>query len=450
MEIEYERQEEYTDEYLKRKIVYVGDMKDDSVKIMYKYEDFKSQNSNMMEEEEKKRIEEAILRYSEKLDIVLVVSDGEGFLSREGKDYEKIKFPARCNLIDLIGEVPFNEDISSCIFRESIEAVKRYAEMGIFIKSFQTDNTFIDMRNNLKFVSRIQNKIGESIYRERLPSLVPELNVEGASHDSVDVSKSIIFELGVYLFSLISCKTPFLRPNNRDKYYTKLQQKDYVGYWEEIKKRMNISPSEELKDLLNGIMKLDPEERPTLDKILNHNWLNSSKTRKIDLKEVIRKRIELMKKSSEGLKKEILQVENNGSYLKQIHPPPFLSSSFNLAAKIIYTQIEYKDIMNTLTQACTTYERSCRLDFEEAFSIFCYVCSDDPFDTDEETIQIRLYSYKHPIKNQVVVILQFHMVEGTINTYKTFVDNVRNSLGSYRTTDKREFSSSEMWAIPSQ
>ena len=102
---------------------------------------------------------------------------------------------------------------------------------------------------------------------ETLPSVgvsafqAPEI---GQRYNPVGVD---IWAIGVFLFYILHAKYPF---GCRDMYILKTHQKS-----EEWLKRLNeeYKKNADLKDFLSRIFKITPQERMTIDDILDHNWL---------------------------------------------------------------------------------------------------------------------------------------------------------------------------------
>ena len=89
------------------------------------------------------------------------------------------------------------------------------------------------------------------------------LNIKGALSKKCDV-----FSIGVVLFILVCGHPPFLRASVSDQYFKLLQSKN-PKYWKIFR-----SVSEEFKELINGILKLNPSERFDLESIKAHCWVN--------------------------------------------------------------------------------------------------------------------------------------------------------------------------------
>lgn len=94
--------------------------------------------------------------------------------------------------------------------------------------------------------------------------IAPEILDEKSGHSyPVD-----IWSLGVIIYTLIIGKPPFETPEVKST-YRKIKANNYVF-------PDHATISENAKDLIRSILKTNPDERPTLDKILEHPFLTSN------------------------------------------------------------------------------------------------------------------------------------------------------------------------------
>jgi serine/threonine protein kinase len=89
---------------------------------------------------------------------------------------------------------------------------------------------------------------------------------------------SDIFSAGTVLFIMCSQFCPFINACKTDRYYSKI----ISGNWEELWETYNATSSGEsifsdsFKDLFQRLVAFNPEERPTLEQIKNHEWMNGA------------------------------------------------------------------------------------------------------------------------------------------------------------------------------
>lgn len=92
--------------------------------------------------------------------------------------------------------------------------------------------------------------------------IAPEV-LEGKAGHSYEVD---VWSLGVIIYTLIIGKPPF-ETNDVKATYKRIKQNNY-SFPE------HIPISEPAKDLVKSILNSDPRKRPTLDEILDHEFLN--------------------------------------------------------------------------------------------------------------------------------------------------------------------------------
>lgn len=102
-----------------------------------------------------------------------------------------------------------------------------------------------------------------------------------------------MFSAGVILFMMVTQCQPFEKAKVNDNFYKFIAGNMPHMFWDIYKKVVPLS--EELKDLLTGMMQLDPSARFTLDEILAHPWVQGP----VPNPEEIRKEFEMRKKAND-------------------------------------------------------------------------------------------------------------------------------------------------------
>lgn len=86
-----------------------------------------------------------------------------------------------------------------------------------------------------------------------------------------------IFALGVIFFILYSGHPPFQIAKNSDPRFKLLKLGCYSKFW--LSHKINMKPiffSDEFKDLIISMLKIDPESRPSADAIFKHPWFTNN------------------------------------------------------------------------------------------------------------------------------------------------------------------------------
>jgi len=91
-------------------------------------------------------------------------------------------------------------------------------------------------------------------------------------HQPYDGIKSDIFSLGQLLFNLVTGRHGFKIAKENDPLYSLIRQQNYTEYWNRPEiAQLNLSDS--FKNLFVRMVAFNPNERPTIDEILNSEWM---------------------------------------------------------------------------------------------------------------------------------------------------------------------------------
>ena len=99
----------------------------------------------------------------------------------------------------------------------------------------------------------------------------------------------------------------------KDPYFKRLAAQDKKSFWNIFK---GIPSSAEFKDLFEIASRKDPEERPSLEQIINHRWMDFEKLGEHEFKEEILRRFEVIDKT--GAHKYIKQQCNKNNNVQKI------------------------------------------------------------------------------------------------------------------------------------
>lgn len=169
----------------------------------------------------------------------------------------------------------FSEMQARKIFKDIFNGIHYLHSSSIVHRDIKTNNILFDKFFDVKigdfgFSKNIESNnsllktyVGTKGYQS--PEVVNGKNYDGFSND--------VFSLGVILFILINKNHPFLEARHDDKFYKYFYKKDYDGFWK-IYENRRIKYSDSLKDLINGMLKVD--NRFTMEDIKNHEWFNQN------------------------------------------------------------------------------------------------------------------------------------------------------------------------------
>ena len=159
-----------------------------------------------------------------------------------------------------------NEQISKIIFKQLIEGLKYIHKKNIIHRDIKLDNILIDTTNTVKIcdfgVSRkiekgvkIFERCGTPAYIA--PEIYKKIGYTGFQSD--------VWSAGITLYYILSGNLPFKGNNIHE-----LENSILYGEYKKIK-----DVSFEANDIIDKMLKLDPNERITIDGILKHPWLKN-------------------------------------------------------------------------------------------------------------------------------------------------------------------------------
>lgn len=200
------------------------------------------------------------------------------------------------------------------------KAVKHCHEQGIVHRDIKPENILLDGDFNLKIADfglatllsgrdgqgKLFTYIGTDLY------MAPEIH----SKKPYSGTPADVFACGMVLFIMLSAHPPFYKADYRDTYYKYICMHKHDVFWlhqERNKPKDNGKNfySEELRNLLNGMLEPDPTKRLTIEQIIEHSWYNGPV---ITLKELKREFKQRRKSIDQELEK---QKQENAEIRKQ-------------------------------------------------------------------------------------------------------------------------------------
>lgn len=186
----------------------------------------------------------------------------------EDGDYyhlETLPIPDTIDLYDLIElkKDSMNERECAYIFYQLCSALKQLHKMGIIHRDIKDENIIIDKNYSVKLID-----FGSSAFIRDGPFKVFLGTLEYASPEVLDGSlyegkKQDVWAVGVLLFTLIFKENPFLQVD------------------EILDAKVNFPTHTEVSDLCVDLIKMilveEPNDRPEIEEILNHEWLKGFK-----------------------------------------------------------------------------------------------------------------------------------------------------------------------------
>lgn len=172
-------------------------------------------------------------------------------------------------------DVGVDEEIAHFYFKQLVGAIDFIHKVGVSHRDIKPENILLDKYGNLKIADFglacvYRKKTGEKRLAFKAcgspPYMAPEVvNVEGYRPEVTD-----IWSCGVLLYVLLTGETLWEEPTTHDpdfKYFVENSNRIYLSYpWSKLKT--------EIIALLKALLKINPEERITLERVRKHPWVN--------------------------------------------------------------------------------------------------------------------------------------------------------------------------------
>ena len=204
--------------------------------------------------------------------------------------YYTIDYFSNGTLLYYVQNYRFSEKQAKIIFKKIVEGIKFCHNKNICHLDIKPENIIFDnkfepiiidfglskkIKDKKNEIAQYLGKTGTKQYE------CPEMWKIG-KYTGVEAD---IFSLGALLFNLISSIYGFKRATKNDKYYSLIiNDKDgtYKAYWEFFKKAINLTPSDNFKDLYTKLIAYEPKNRPSIEEILDHPWFDEIKNLSIE------------------------------------------------------------------------------------------------------------------------------------------------------------------------
>lgn len=167
----------------------------------------------------------------------------------------------------------FGERQAKLIFKKILLGVRVMHNANICHRDLKPGNILFDNDFNPKiygyhFIHMNANDLNE--FMGTINYAAPEILL----HNPYNGIKADIFSLGQILFNLVTGRLGFNNANMQDNLYRLIILHQYIEYWERIQENIPLNVSQEFRDLFLSLVAFDPNERSTIDQILNSPWMN--------------------------------------------------------------------------------------------------------------------------------------------------------------------------------
>lgn len=175
--------------------------------------------------------------------------------------------------------------------------------------------------------------------------MAPEVHLRQAySGRSVD-----LFAAAIILFNLVAKHPPFQTATPNDAYYKCLAVNRADVFWKTHEKnKKDDFFSDSFKDLIQSMLQLEPNHRPTISEILGHEWMQGPVPSEKQVQEEFTRRMKMIK---ENRKTELTQGSTDG----KIHRDCISAIKIDDSDFKITKNIEDYETSNINTKFFSTY-----------------------------------------------------------------------------------------------
>lgn len=235
--------------------------------------------------------EEEVMKYLEEADLSHLnyckVYQKRREVGGNGGKYRVMCEVCPYKLIDLIQKTQIkrlSEEIARFFLSQLLDVLDYLHSRCVYYLTLRLEDFLLDAKFNLKLNNFcIPNAIIHtckdwvkciSSISTKASFAAPEINSQDALHFP---EKSVVFNIGVILFSMVVGFKPFRDFNTlSDFFYKFIANNDFKNYWATVQKATpKVDLSENFKDLVFKMLNTDIQSRIELSEIRRHPWFNS-------------------------------------------------------------------------------------------------------------------------------------------------------------------------------
>lgn len=186
-----------------------------------------------------------------------------------------LEYAPNSDLLSLLAEHgPLPEVLARTYFHQMVDAIEYLHTRGVCHLDIKPDNILLDENYCIKLADfGLALQLGEKRCLKGIAGTTLYLSPEMHLDLKYDGYQADLFALGITLFTMVSGILPFRSAKQEDSLYRFIAKQDFDSFWkkhEGLRKGNFYSPS--FKDLIQGMLALEPKKRPSLQDIKNHPW----------------------------------------------------------------------------------------------------------------------------------------------------------------------------------
>ena len=206
------------------------------------------------------------------------------------------------------------EEIIKYMFYKIVKCVKalhvnNFCHLDLKLGNIMLDGKFNPVIINLGTAQKVAGNL--TTYGNITEYTPPELLEDNLNYDGYKVD---IYNLGVMLFKLVYKKHHFTLPLDECENFKIIKNKNYEEFWKIISNEEKVEMSYNFKDLFNHMVAYPPNERYSLNDIINSNWLKNIdiifRNKNQEFKDLKQKAENILKNELKKIEKENLLIIN--------------------------------------------------------------------------------------------------------------------------------------------
>lgn len=247
------------------------------------------------------------------------------------------------SLYEVIKDAPLNESVARFYFSKLLDGLSYCHSKGVCHRDLRLENILLDSYGNLKIADFGHSRIfspGWDLFQTQMIGSLFHLSPEQIHGKIYSGEKIDVWSCGIILYTLLTQLLPFCSSDPQEMF------QDIVNGKFEYPKEIELS--NEAKTLINSLLQVDPDKRPSVKDILSSEWM------KMDKEEpkfnIIKKTLQLER--FDQFKQKVMKVF---SYL-QIHYSP-------LQDNVLYCVYIIHGIKFKITMDWTESEKKLNVEF---------------------------------------------------------------------------------------